>query len=114
MSHPSLKIFSLLFGVVYATVFYMEWALFRYYPETQSFYLTQHREDGPAILWYGWLAVATIVSAAANARMRVGPRPHNARASANPAPVKIARPAGKAVTAMGSSQPNVFASTIKA
>jgi len=24
----------------------------------------QHREDGPAILWYGWLAVAAIVSAA--------------------------------------------------
>ena len=64
MSYPSLKIFTLLFGVVYATVFYMEWALFRYYPETNSFYLRQHREDGPAILWYGWLAVAAIVSAA--------------------------------------------------
>ena len=35
MSYPSFKIFSLLFGVVYAIVFYMEWALFRYYPETQ-------------------------------------------------------------------------------
>ena len=64
VSYPSLKIFSLLFGVVYATVFYMEWALFRYYPETNSFYLAQHREDGPAILWYGWLVAAAIVSAA--------------------------------------------------
>lgn len=64
MSYPSFKIFSVLFGVVYATVFYMEWALFRYYPETNAFYLAQHREDGPAILWYGWLAIAAIVSAA--------------------------------------------------
>jgi hypothetical protein len=63
VSYPSFKIFSALFGVVYATVFYMEWALFRYYPETNAFYLAQHREDGPAILWYGWLAVAAIVSA---------------------------------------------------
>jgi hypothetical protein len=64
LSYPSFKIFSVLFGPVYATVFYMEWALFRYYPETNAFYLTQHREDGPAILWYGWLVAAAIVSAA--------------------------------------------------
>jgi glucan phosphoethanolaminetransferase (alkaline phosphatase superfamily) len=64
MTYPSFKIFSTFFGLVYAIVFYMEWALFRYYPETRAFHITQHRQDGPAILWYGWLAVAAIVSAA--------------------------------------------------
>jgi hypothetical protein len=61
--YPAFKIFTMLFGVIYAVVFYMEWALFRYYPETNGFHLTQHREEGPAILWYGWLAVALIISA---------------------------------------------------
>ena len=28
-----------------------------------AFHLMQHREEGPAILWYGWLAVAAIMSA---------------------------------------------------
>ncbi len=65
MNGPSLKIFSLLFGLVYLVVFYMEWAIFRYYPETQTFYLKNHPDNGPAILWYGWLAAAAIVSAAA-------------------------------------------------
>jgi hypothetical protein len=37
-------------------------ALFRYYPETNAFYWTDHPEDGPAILWYGWLATAALVS----------------------------------------------------
>ena len=31
--------------------------------DATRFHLTQHREEGPAILWYGWLAVAAIVSA---------------------------------------------------
>lgn len=63
MNSGSLKIFSLLFGLVYAIVFYMEWAIFRYYPETNAFYLKAHPDNGPAILWYGWLAAATVVSA---------------------------------------------------
>jgi hypothetical protein len=62
--YPSVQIFSILFGIVYLTCFYMDWAPFRYYPETSAFYLKIHREAGPAILWYGWLAAAAVVSAA--------------------------------------------------
>jgi hypothetical protein len=62
MSQESFKVFSILFSVIYAVCFYLEWALFRYYPETNAFYWTMHPEDGPAILWYGWLASALILS----------------------------------------------------
>jgi hypothetical protein len=65
MNTPSAKVFSILFGVVYSVCFYMEWALFRYYPETNRFYLTMHPEDGPAILWYGWVTSALLISGAA-------------------------------------------------
>jgi hypothetical protein len=61
---PWIPIFSILFGVVYLTCFYMDWAPFRYYPDAGVFYLKQHTEAGPAILWYGWVAAATAVSAA--------------------------------------------------
>jgi hypothetical protein len=64
MNQDSFKVFSILFGVIYSVCFYMEWALFRYYPETNAFYWKMHPEDGPAILWYGWLASALILSAA--------------------------------------------------
>ena len=58
-----MKIFSLLFGAIYYTcVWQIDWALFYYYPETSKFYLTAHADDGPAILWYGWLATAALVS----------------------------------------------------
>ncbi len=60
-----MKIFTLVFGIMYCVAFYMEWALFRYYPETNAFHLAMHPEDGPAILWYGWLAFALVVSAVA-------------------------------------------------
>jgi hypothetical protein len=57
------KIFSLLFGAIYyASVWQVDWALFYYYPETNKFYLTAHPDDGAAILWYGWLATAALVS----------------------------------------------------
>jgi hypothetical protein len=62
--HPSVQIFSILFGIVYLTCFYMDWAPFRYYPEVSAFYLSVHREAGPAILWYGWVTAAAVVSAA--------------------------------------------------
>ena len=65
MNTGSLKIFSILFGVAYSACFYLQLALFRYYPETNRFYWAEHPEDGPAILWYGWLASAVLVSAAA-------------------------------------------------
>ena len=61
---PSVEIFSILFGIVYLTCFYMDWAPFRYYPETRRFHLRMTPQDGPAILWYGWVAAAAVVSAA--------------------------------------------------
>jgi hypothetical protein len=54
----------MLFGIVYLTAFYMDWAPFRYYPDKRTFHLEVTPQDGPAILWYGWVASATLVSAA--------------------------------------------------
>ena len=62
--HPSVQIFSSLFGIVYLTCFYMDWAPFRYYPDAIAFHFRPHPEAGPAILWYGWLTAASVVSAA--------------------------------------------------
>jgi len=61
---PSVEIFSMLFGIVYITCFYLDWSPFRYYPDARTFHLRRTPQDGPAILWYGWLAAAAIVSAA--------------------------------------------------
>ncbi len=46
----------MLFGIVYLTAFYLDWSPFRYYPETRAFHLKATPQDGPAILWYGWVA----------------------------------------------------------
>ena len=51
------------------------------------------------------------VSAAASARIRPAPRSQIKRARPRPNAVKTARPAGSAITAIGSNQPNVLAST---
>ena len=61
---PAFEIFSMLFGIVYLACFYMDWAPFRYYPDTRRFHLQITPQDGPAILWYGWVAAAAVVSAA--------------------------------------------------
>jgi hypothetical protein len=62
--YPSPKIFTLLFGPLYVICFYVDIALFRYYPETAEFHWRMTEGVGPAILWYGWLAVAALASAA--------------------------------------------------
>jgi hypothetical protein len=62
--YPSPKIFTLLFGPLYVICFYVDIALFRYYPETAEFHWRMTENAGPAILWYGWLAVAALASAA--------------------------------------------------
>ena len=61
---PQVEIFSMLFGIVYLTCFYMDWAPFRYYPDHRTFHLKVTPQDGPAILWYGWVTAAAFVSAA--------------------------------------------------
>ena len=54
----------MLFGIVYLTCFYLDWAPFRYYPDHRTFHLKITPSDGPAILWYGCVAAAAFVSAA--------------------------------------------------
>ena len=54
----------MLFGIVYLTCFYMDWSPFRYYPDARTFHLKITPQDGPAILWYGWVTAAGAVSAA--------------------------------------------------
>ena len=61
---PAVEIFSMLFGIVYLTCFYMDWAPFRYYPDHRTFHVKVTPQDGPAILWYGWVTAAALVSAA--------------------------------------------------
>ena len=61
---PSVEIFSMLFGIVYLTCFYMDWAPFRYYPDRRTFHIKITPQEGPAILWYGWVTAAAVVSAA--------------------------------------------------
>ena len=62
--YAQVKIFSMLFGVVYTICFYYNWALFRYYPVLGQWYRASQppAEAGPAILWYGWLAEAFVIS----------------------------------------------------
>jgi hypothetical protein len=63
--NPSALVFSSLFGIVYTICFYNNWALFRFYPAYSRFSLGPlGPEAGPAILWYGWLAYALIISGA--------------------------------------------------
>ena len=59
-------IFSVTFGVVYALCFYYNWALFAYYPQVNEAHLSSLlvEANGPPILWYGWMAMAALVSAA--------------------------------------------------
>ena len=57
-------IFSLLFVIVYTVCFYENIALFKYYPLVGEFHInSQPKTAGPPISWYGWLAVAALVSA---------------------------------------------------
>jgi hypothetical protein len=62
VNYASFKIVPLVFGPVYLASFYMGWTFFYFYPETSTFYWAAHPDDGPAILWYGWLTNATLAS----------------------------------------------------
>jgi len=53
----------MLFGIVYLAAFYMDYAPFRYYPDARTFHLKITPQDGPAILWYGWVVAAAVGSA---------------------------------------------------
>jgi hypothetical protein len=61
-----LKVFSILFGIVYIICFYYNWALIRYYPIPAQWFRQSQlpAQAGPAILWYAWMAQAFVISAA--------------------------------------------------
>ena len=68
--YASFKVFSLLFGVVYMGLFWLNEfygiAFLRYYPVLGGFYNVRQPPEaaGPAILWYFWLFGALAVSLA--------------------------------------------------
>lgn len=56
-------IFSMLFAIIYTLCFYLNIALFKYYPLVREFHInSQPKAFGPPISWYGWLALAALVS----------------------------------------------------
>ena len=61
---PAFIVFSIVFGAVYSVCFYFNYALFSYYPQVGEFHFSgQSQSIGPPIFWYGWMAMAALVSA---------------------------------------------------
>ncbi|MCB2109146.1 MAG: hypothetical protein KDE14_15655, partial [Rhodobacteraceae bacterium] len=54
--------FSIFCGLGYAVAVYVNYPLFRYYPLVDRFSLTDiaNRTLGPAMTWYGWIAIAAL------------------------------------------------------
>ncbi len=74
----SARVFTLVFGVGYAIAVYVDHPLFRYYPLVQRWSLRDLATQslGPAMSWYGWIAIAVIPAAllAALVPNRIGDR----------------------------------------
>jgi hypothetical protein len=68
-SRFSARIFSLVFGIGYATAVVINYPLFRYYPLVKRFSLHDLVDPsfGPAMSWYGWIAIAAIPALLLNA-----------------------------------------------
>jgi hypothetical protein len=58
----SARVFSLAFGLGYATAVIINFPLFRYYPLVKHFSMHDLTDKslGPAMSWYGWIAIAAI------------------------------------------------------
>jgi hypothetical protein len=58
----SARVFSLVFGIGYAVAVYVNYPLFRYYPLVKRFSVHDlpGASLGPAMSWYGWIAIAAI------------------------------------------------------
>ncbi len=58
----SARVFTLVFGVVYAMAVHVDHPLFRYYPLVHRWSLRDLPDQslGPAMSWYGWIAIAAI------------------------------------------------------
>src|SRR5262249_18366899 len=74
----SARVFSLVFGLAYAAAVYINYPLFRYYPLAQQFSLQDLKDPalGPAMSWFGWIAVGLIAALVASAVVpkRIGDR----------------------------------------
>ena len=74
----SARVFTLVFGIAYTITVYLDHPLFRYYPHAGKFSLHDltDRSLGPAMSWYGWIAMAAIpaVLVAAVVPRRLGDR----------------------------------------
>jgi hypothetical protein len=53
---------SVVAGLAYAVIIYMNLPMFRYYPMVGMFSVTDipGQANGPAMLWYGWMAWAAV------------------------------------------------------
>jgi len=61
--HGRFSIFSIVFGIAYTLAFFFNVAAFKYYPLVHEFHIAgQPKTAGPPISWYGWIAVALLVS----------------------------------------------------
>ena len=64
--HGRLMVFSAAASVIYTLAYYFDWSLFQYYVAEGRFHFLRLPESaGPPILWYGWLATATLAGLAA-------------------------------------------------
>ena len=61
---PSVEIFSMLFGIVYSRASTWTGRRSAIIPTRAGFISRITPQDGPAILWYGWVTAAAVVSAA--------------------------------------------------
>jgi hypothetical protein len=60
--HFSARVFTLVFGIGYVLAVLLDHPLFRYYPLANLFSLHDLADQslGPAMSWYGWIAIAAI------------------------------------------------------
>jgi len=58
-------VFSLAAATGYTLAYYFDWPLFVYDIAEGQLRFFAHAPNGPAILWYGWIATAVIAGAAA-------------------------------------------------
>jgi hypothetical protein len=74
----SARVFTLVFGIGYIVAVVINYPLFRYYPLVERFSLHDlvDRTLGPAMTWYGWIAVGAVAAAivAACVPKRLGDR----------------------------------------
>jgi hypothetical protein len=61
-----LMVFSVVASVLYTLSYYFDWSLFQYYVAEGRFHFSLPSQSaGPPILWYGWLATASLGGIAA-------------------------------------------------